>query len=456
MKKLIFLILVGSIVTAQPQAFKRPFSPKKIPGSQTIKQMIHDQVMNRSTNSLYDQSGRPTETTMQIWENNEWINSTKMEYEYAPAKTKDGAFIDILFMYYYIWFGGLWSANGHEAWTYDSQGNLTEVLSYDLNGDPHYRSTYTGPFVNYNSTVWLQESNTNGVWKNVWRSTYTYDQNGCIIDEIWEWWNGSAWIYWSRIQKYYSQDCCPEKWVFSWWSGSAWIINYMAAFTYANCMTDIALFSYAWSYWGYYYGCNPTLVLMAPTTDGTNMSTVDSREEYTYNNCLLMTYIMYNYFLSAAIQQQTNYTYSQIPSKVLSTYDNSNQRMTSQVTQILSGNDLVNSTRTWYSYEGLELSAEADAGIPIDFSLKQNYPNPFNPSTTITFDLSEDSDVKISIYDMTGRLIRELVNQTMTIGSKKINWDGKDEAGNPVSGGIYLYNLQTGDYSQTKKMVLLR
>ncbi|NHZ87289.1 MAG: T9SS type A sorting domain-containing protein [Planctomycetia bacterium] len=88
--------------------------------------------------------------------------------------------------------------------------------------------------------------------------------------------------------------------------------------------------------------------------------------------------------------------------------------------------------------------------------LKQNYPNPFNPSTTITFDLSEDTNVKISIYDMTGRLIRQLVNQTMTVGSKTINWDGKDEAGNPVSGSVYFYNLQTGDYSQTKKMVLMK
>lgn len=94
--------------------------------------------------------------------------------------------------------------------------------------------------------------------------------------------------------------------------------------------------------------------------------------------------------------------------------------------------------------------------IPDTFSLNQNYPNPFNPSTTITFDLSEDTNIKISIYDMAGRLIRELVNETMTVGSKTINWDGKDEIGNPVSGGVYLYNLQTGDYNQTKKMVLMK
>jgi len=93
---------------------------------------------------------------------------------------------------------------------------------------------------------------------------------------------------------------------------------------------------------------------------------------------------------------------------------------------------------------------------PTTFTLHQNHPNPFNPSTMITFDLSQDSDIKISIYDMTGRLVRELTDQTMTIGSKNISWDGKDDIGNSVSGGVYLYNLQTGDRSQTKKMVLMK
>ncbi|NHZ84780.1 MAG: T9SS type A sorting domain-containing protein [Planctomycetia bacterium] len=456
MKKLIFVLIIGSIITAQPQAFKRPFSPKKIQSSQDIQQMIHDQALYRSTDSFYDQSGRPTEITEQIWEDNKWKNSSKMEYEYAPAKTKAGDFIDVIKIVFYLWISGAWSYNGYEAWTYDTNGNLTEILSHDSNGNPFWRSTYTGPFVNYNSTVWLQESYNNGVWSNAWRSTYTYDQNGCVTEEIWEWSNGSAWSYWNRVQKYYSQGCCPDRWVFTYWSGSAWVIYYMAAFTYANCMTDIVPFAFAWSYWGYYYPCNPTLVLMGPTANGTDMTSVDSREEYTYNNCLLLTYIIYNYAISQAIQQQTNYTYGQLPGKVISTYDNSNQRMTSQVTQLNNGTNLVNSTRSWYSYEGLTLSAESEVGIPTDFSLKQNYPNPFNPSTTITFDLSEETDVKISIYDMTGRLVRELVNQTMTVGSKTINWDGMDEVGNPVSGGVYFYNLQTGDYSQTKKMVLMK
>ena len=230
----------------------------------------------------------------------------------------------------------------------------------------------------------------------------------------------------------------------------------MAAFTYTNCMTDVAPFSFTYTYLWYLYKCNPSLVLMGATTDGINMPTVDTREEYTYINCLAMTYIMYNYLVSNAIQQLSSYIWLQIPGKALSTLDNSNQRMTSQVTQLNNGTNLVNNTRTFYSYEGLQLSTEEKTGVPSNFSLKQNYPNPFNPNTVISFDLVEDTDVSIKIYDMTGKLVRNLINTSMTIGANTVTWDGKDDLGVSVSGGVYLYNLQTGDYNQTKKMVLMK
>ena len=91
-----------------------------------------------------------------------------------------------------------------------------------------------------------------------------------------------------------------------------------------------------------------------------------------------------------------------------------------------------------------------------DAFLAQNFPNPFNPSTTISFELLKDSDITISVYDVRGRLIRTLLNQSMTRGSKTINWDGKDNTGNSVKGGIYFYIVQTDGFYQTKKMILLK
>lgn len=437
------------MITGQPQPLKRPSSPKEMPNSQEIHRMVNDQVMNRSKSQFDTQTGRPTREEWQEWNGSAWVNSMAMDYAYAPAKIQAGKFPDLITIFYWMWVSGVWEQHGYENWTYDAEGNLIEVLSYNLYGDPNYRRTYSGPFINGHPTSYVEELPENGVWVGWYRYWYTFDNNGCVLEELEEWWSNGVWEYWNLTQYYYSQGCCPERWVFSYWDNNAWVIYYMASFTYAyvNCMTDLAPFAALW------YLCNPTLVLMGVTTDGVNMPNVDYREEYTYTNCLAMTYLEY---YMGVLQSSTGYAWGQTAGKVLSTYDNSNQRMTSQVTQTLIGNDLVNSTRTWYSYEGLQLSAESDTGIPTDFELGQNFPNPFNPSTTITFDLSEEANVKILIYDMTGRLIRELVDQSMTIGSKTINWDGKDDAGNSVSGGVYLYNLQAGDYNQTKKMVLMK
>ena len=95
-------------------------------------------------------------------------------------------------------------------------------------------------------------------------------------------------------------------------------------------------------------------------------------------------------------------------------------------------------------------------GIPITFVLYQNYPNPFNPVTQIRYDLREDALVKITIYDMMGRVVRTLVNKQQNAGYKSIRWDATNNAGSAVSAGLYLYMIQAGDFRHTRKMVLLK
>lgn len=107
-------------------------------------------------------------------------------------------------------------------------------------------------------------------------------------------------------------------------------------------------------------------------------------------------------------------------------------------------------------FSSLDVISDRRDNSPLQFVLNQNYPNPFNPSTTISFELLEESDVTISIYDMTGRLIIKLLDQTMTAGSKTVIWNSMDKTGIPVSGGIYFYNIENGDINLTKKMVLLK
>ena len=95
--------------------------------------------------------------------------------------------------------------------------------------------------------------------------------------------------------------------------------------------------------------------------------------------------------------------------------------------------------------------------IPLEFQLHQNFPNPFNPNTTIFYDVSKESNVKVTVFDLLGREIVTLINQIEPPGSRSINWDGRDYTGNLVNAGIYIYQIEAGDtFIQTKKMVLLK
>ncbi len=91
------------------------------------------------------------------------------------------------------------------------------------------------------------------------------------------------------------------------------------------------------------------------------------------------------------------------------------------------------------------------------YLLRQNFPNPFNPSTTISFDLPESAPVFLSIFDVSGRLMRRLVTgSSMGAGSHKVTWDGMSTNGMPAGSGVYFYRLDTGSHSETRRMLLVK
>ena len=94
--------------------------------------------------------------------------------------------------------------------------------------------------------------------------------------------------------------------------------------------------------------------------------------------------------------------------------------------------------------------------IPKEFGLHQNYPNPFNPATTIAFDLPKDVRVRLEIFDVAGRLICTLVNETREAGTHQVIWNGKDDHGNSVASGVYVYRIQAGDFVPSRKMIFMK
>jgi len=94
--------------------------------------------------------------------------------------------------------------------------------------------------------------------------------------------------------------------------------------------------------------------------------------------------------------------------------------------------------------------------MPLSYKIHQNHPNPFNPVTTIRYDLPEDGLVNITIYDMMGRQISTLVSGQQTAGYNIVQWNATNTFGEAVSAGLYLYTIHAGEFTQTKKMVLLK
>ncbi len=94
--------------------------------------------------------------------------------------------------------------------------------------------------------------------------------------------------------------------------------------------------------------------------------------------------------------------------------------------------------------------------LPTNFALYQNYPNPFNPSTIIKYDLPIQASVVLEIYNLLGQKVRILVDSERIAGSHRVQWDGRDDNDGQVPNGIYIYKLSTKEFSQVKKLTLIR
>jgi nucleotidyltransferase/DNA polymerase involved in DNA repair len=111
----------------------------------------------------------------------------------------------------------------------------------------------------------------------------------------------------------------------------------------------------------------------------------------------------------------------------------------------------------------LDFIATTDPSLGIDeysvfnnYYLFQNYPNPFNPSTTIQYSLTAPEKIAIRIYDVSGQIVKEINKEHNQAGKYEVIWDGTSDFGQKVSSGAYFYQLTVGNYTEAKKMILLR
>jgi len=106
---------------------------------------------------------------------------------------------------------------------------------------------------------------------------------------------------------------------------------------------------------------------------------------------------------------------------------------------------------------GIGVAVDQDVtGLPNTFTLSQNFPNPFNPTTVIEFSLPQEARVQLTVYDLLGKKVRTLVDESKAPGAYSVIWDGNDDNGNPQSSGTYFYRLNSADNTINRRMTLIR
>ncbi|MGE5500272.1 MAG: T9SS type A sorting domain-containing protein [Syntrophothermus sp.] len=111
-----------------------------------------------------------------------------------------------------------------------------------------------------------------------------------------------------------------------------------------------------------------------------------------------------------------------------------------------------------YSCSGsaVTLLSSNNNNLPGEYQLDQNYPNPFNPATLIKFSLPETANIKLKIYNIDGREVRTLLDETEQAGTRIVNWDGKNNNGQDVSSGIYVYRIESEKFTQSRRMIKIK
>jgi len=105
---------------------------------------------------------------------------------------------------------------------------------------------------------------------------------------------------------------------------------------------------------------------------------------------------------------------------------------------------------------GIQAVSGVSEQTPQQFRVDQNRPNPFNPRTSISFEVPRDGHVSLVVYDVRGRLVRTLMDETVSTGQRTVVWDGRDDAGKLVASGVYIYRVAGFDRTITRRMALLR
>ena len=430
-KPLAILLLLFSFLSAQSDWRKKEVHKLSWSGT--------DWLNNEKSTFDYSEDDLTVEKLLQFWEEPNWVNRGLDIYEYNFASRLN------MHTNWNQWESNAWSRGEREKYYYTPFDEIDYENSYHWNSTHETNPNewvplqYTQYYYSENELldslsigVLLDDSNSRTEPSE--KEFFTYEDKALV-----EW----VWMRFDRVNDPVWRNASKRLWTYNSegadscrttqsWKDSVWVNAYKWCITYTDSADggyhrEHKLHFWQETYWdtsgtfNWYFDEKRKLILYEHeswNSDRTLLA-VDSKKKYEYDT--------YNNLKTVWYEKKNESEFE------------------------VTGKDVYK----WESYTA-SVSDKVSVTMPQTFVLHPAYPNPFNPSTTISYDLPEQAQVTLGIYDLLGKQIKTLVNQSQDAGNKKALWDGTDNLGRSVSAGVYLYQIQAGEFTQTRKMLLLK
>jgi Secretion system C-terminal sorting domain len=352
----------------------------------------------------YDNSGNRLTELDETWINNSWVNSLRDTLTYDNSG-------HLLTELWERWSFNTWVNFNRNKYTYDNSGYLlTDITEAWANNSWVNGFRWTNTYDNSgNRLTELGEIWSNNAWINSWSYTYTYDNSGNQLTYLYETWSNNAWVNSFKWTDSYDNSGNWITELLEQWSNNAWINSWSYTFTYDNSGNQLTELDEVWS--------NNVWI---------------NNHSYAYEfdnngNCIHSESLMWQD--SVWVKDRTNFQL----------FYNHHQDYLYYYGAVI---DLEYTSITGIASEQL---------TSLSFNLQQNFPNPFNPTTTINYSLAKEGHVKLIIYNAIGSQVAIIVDEYRPAGNYSIQFNG-----NNLASGIYLYRLESGNYSAAKKFVLMK
>lgn len=335
--------------------------------------------------------------------------------------------------------GSGWSNSDKHEMYYDEQGNLITGINLDWNineWDSASRIDYSYNIGMLSQSVF--QIYKNNAWTNLTRSNYTYDSNNNLLTRQVESWNNDKWQN-NNLITYYSTQNKNDSILFQSWVNNDWQNDKKTVFYYSNNAIDLdSLIAKSWDGFIWLNYLKREFVNDVNHNQIEQLDKVWNADSWLNSIGRFFTYNEFNFI---------EYVYCEI------WYNN--QWMTGDGDILFQNPDgftlgfITNNVFAYYS-NIVSIDENENIGI-IDYSLSQNYPNPFNPSTLIEYKIPKSNFVEIKVYDVLGNEIATLVDEYKSKGIYEVQFNA-----NNLPSGVYIYHMKVGNFSQSKKMILMR